>query len=78
MALHVAAFLFLFLFFLHNRLVWIIEGLDNRGPDNRGSTVIQVEKTRGAAAPHSNYLGVFCRFRRVFARVITFVGASAY
>ena len=28
-----------FFFFLHNRLVWIIEGPDNRGPDNRGSTV---------------------------------------
>ena len=35
MALHVA-------FFLHNRLVRIIEGGDNRGPDNQGSTVMTV------------------------------------
>ena len=45
MALHVAVFfffffLFLFLFFIHNHLVRVIEGPDNRGPDNRGYTVL--------------------------------------
>ena len=39
MALHVAVFFFIFFFFLLNRLVRIIEGPDNQGPDNRGSTV---------------------------------------
>ena len=36
------AWLFFFCFFLHNHLVWIIEGPDNRGPDNRGYTVCQM------------------------------------
>ena len=37
------------------------------------------KKTHGAAAPpHSNYLGVFLRFRRAFAEVITFGEASAH
>ena len=35
-------------------------------------------KTCGAAALHSNYLDVFLRFRRTFAEVITFGGASAH
>ena len=36
-------------------------------------------KMRGAAAPlPSNYLGVFIRFRRTFAEVITFGEAAAH
>ena len=43
------------------------------------STSNSSSKTRGAAAPpHSNYLGVFPRFRRTFAKVITFGEASAH
>ena len=34
-------------------------------------------KTRGAAAPALELLGVFLRFRRTFAEDITFNGASA-
>ena len=35
-------------------------------------------KTRGAAAPTLELLGVFLRFRITFAEVITFSGASAH
>ena len=40
--------------------------------------VIRVEKLVGLPPPHSNYLDVFFRFKRAFAKVITFVGASAH
>ena len=40
--------------------------------------VIRVKKLVGLPPPHSNYLHVFFRFRRAFAEVITFVGASSH
>ena len=46
MALHVAVLLFYFYFFLHNHLVRIIEGPDDRGADNRGSTVVDISTFR--------------------------------
>ena len=45
--------------------------------DWTGSTVIRVQKLVGLPPPHSNYLGVFRRFRRTFAKDNTFGGASA-
>ena len=43
-----------------------------------GETSNSSLKTRGAAAPTLELLGVFVRFRRTFAEVITFGGASAH
>ena len=40
--------------------------------------VIRVQKLVGLPPPHSNYLGVFPRFRRTFPEVITFGEASAH
>ena len=40
--------------------------------------VIQVQKLVGLLPPHSNYLGVFFRFRRTFAEVITFGETSGH
>ena len=40
--------------------------------------VIQVKKLVGLPPPHSNYLGVFLRFRRTFTEVITFDKALAH
>ena len=40
--------------------------------------VIQVEKLVGLPPPYSKCLGVYLRFRRAFAEVITFGGASAH
>ena len=39
--------------------------------------VIRVQKLVGLPPPHSNYLGIFRRFRRTFAEFITFGGVSA-
>ena len=45
----------------------------------KNEQVIRVKKNSwGCRPPHSNYLGVFLRLRRTFAKVITFVGASAH
>ena len=40
--------------------------------------VIRVKKLVGLPPPHSNYLHVFFRFRRAFAKLITLFGASAH
>ena len=48
---------------------------DEEGEDNKS---FEFKNSWGCRPPHSNYLDVFPRFRRTFAEVITFVGASAH
>ena len=40
--------------------------------------LFELKNSWGCCPPHSNYLGVFCRFRRTFAEVFTFGEAIAY
>ena len=41
-------------------------------------TLKQVIRVQKLVGPHSNHMGVFVRFRRTFAEVIAFGGASAH